>query len=84
MASSQRSLIAHIPMSCQDPLLMMSSAIPFSGVLPTIFLGIVDGDSYTDEMWERHAYRLTNLFAIDAAYVSRVKVGQFKWEKEAS
>jgi hypothetical protein len=54
---------AHIPASLRDPVLVLTSEPAYTGELPTVFVGIVDGD-YTEEIWNCHADRLASLFNI--------------------
>jgi len=54
---------AHIPVSLRDPVLEMTSAVAYTGYLPTVFIGVVDND-YTEEMWNAHAIRLAKLFNV--------------------
>jgi hypothetical protein len=51
-----------------------SAATP--GNIPTIFVGIVDGTKYTNEMWEHHKNLLACLFGITemAQWVREIKV----------
>jgi len=55
---------AHIPVSLRAPLLRMSAENAITGNIITIFIGVVD-EQYTDNMWEMHFRRLSNLFHID-------------------
>ena len=65
---------AHIPVSLRDPVLELSSALPYIGDLPTVFVGIVD-EAYTEEMWKRHAERISSLFQItDPNMVCEIKI----------
>ena len=71
MASTART--ANIPVNLLDPLLVMSWEDAFRGILPTIFVGIVD-DNYTDDMFEEHANRFKKLFAVNPATTASVKI----------
>jgi hypothetical protein len=64
---------AHIPVSIRDPVLIMSAECAYTGVLPTVFVGIVD-ERYTEEMWNSHALRLAELFNVQETGVKEVKI----------
>jgi len=74
MATSEVQLDAHIPVTLQGPLLVMSYDEPCIGKIATIFVGIVN-ESYTDAMWDAHKKRLTDLFDItDPSCMKEIKV----------
>ena len=64
---------ASIPVNLLDPLLVISWEDAYSGILPTIFVGIVD-DNYTDVMFEEHANRLKKLFTVDPVATASIKI----------
>jgi len=65
---------AHIPASLEDPVLLMTSLTANTGYLPTVFIGVVDTDNYTEEMWKSHATRLSKVFNVVNGYIE-IKVG---------
>jgi len=77
MATTQdQQLDAHIPSILRDPALLIQSVPPTTGNCPTIFVGIVDGTSYTHEMWDMHKNLLAALFDItDPNCIGEIKIG---------
>src|SRR5580698_9621031 len=73
---AQHALDAHIPSKLFHPALTMTSSVPVVGNVPTIFVGIVDGTKYTDEMWHQHKALLADLFQItDYSCTCEMKIG---------
>jgi len=72
----EASLDAHIPSALRSPALMMQASAAIPGNIPTIFVGIVDGSNYTNDMWEHHKNLLALLFDITemAQWVREIKV----------
>ena len=74
--SKDKDLDAHIPSALHGPTLLMSATPISTGNYPTIFVGIVDGLKYTNEMWEQHKNLLAVLFCItDPAVIGELKIG---------
>lgn len=64
-----------IPIALIDSCFTMSPSKTVTGDYATIFVGIVDGDSYTDEMWNKHSNDIKKLFKItDPNMVYNLKV----------